>query len=125
MIYKREDYIEENPQDSKFPVRNVEVLTATDGSATKYYGQLTLGIQTPVGVQQIPIAFEIEASSVDEAFQKFDASAEPKIEEARKSIEQEISRLRQEASSRIVRPGEVGMGGAAGPGNVIDMKKFK
>ena len=123
MIYKREDYVEEAGPDAKFPVRQIEVLTDVDTGDAKFVGHVTLGLQTPMGVQQIPITFEIEAADIKAAFGEFDASAEPKIDEARKGIEEEIQRLRQEASSRIVRPGEVGMGG--GGNQIIDFDKLK
>jgi len=135
MIYKREDYLEESKEGAKFPVKHIEVLTPVDGGGATYVGQVTIGLSTPVGLQQIPVNFEIEASDIKDAFAKFEAAAEPKIEEARKNIEQEIDRLRREASSRIVRPDEVGLGGAnlgggsgltgggAGGGKIIDFKK--
>jgi len=127
MIYKREDYVEEAREEDKFPVKHVEVLTPIEGGRANYVGHVTIGLSTPLGVQQIPISFEIDAADIREAFRKFEASAEPRIEEARKSIEEEISRLRREASSRIVRPDEVGLGGlgqgGVPPPNVIQFKK--
>lgn len=123
MIYRRDEYIEENAEDEKFPVKHIDVLEPLDGSPKKFIGQVSLGLQTPMGVQQIPVSFEIEAAHVAEAFQKFAASAEPRIEETRKGLQQEFQRVRQEQSSRIVRPGEVGMG--AGAGGVIDLKNLK
>ena len=123
MIYKREDYVEEAGPDAKFPVRQIDVLTDVETGEAKFVGHVTLGLQTPMGVQQIPISFEIDAPDIKGAFGKFDASAEPKIEQARKGIEDEIQRLRQEASSRIVRPGEVGMGG--GGNHILDFDKLK
>ena len=122
MIYKREEYIDENAQDEKFPVKRIDALTPLDDSATKFIGQVALGVQTPMGVQQIPVSFEIEAASPQEAFQKFEAAALPRIEETRRQIEDEIGKLRQDASSRIVRPGEVGM---PAQGGVIDFNKLK
>ena len=74
-------------------------------------------------VQQLPVSFEIEAEHIAEAFQKFGAAAEPRIEETRQGLEQEMQRMRQEQSSRIVRPDEVGMAPNA-PG-VIDFKNLK
>ena len=138
MIYKREEFEElvDNPaEDERFPVRHVEMMTPTDGSAPTFVGQVTLGLQTPMGVQQIPISFEIDAATVEEAFAKFEKAAEPKIEESRQTIEEQLRRMRDEASSRIVRPGEAGMGGLGGPGlggapgggggGLIDFDKLK
>ena len=123
MIYKRSEYIEEDPEDQKFPVKNIDVLEPLDESPKKFVGHVSLGLQTAMGIQQLPISFEIEASHVAEAFQKFAAAAEPRIEETRRNIEQELQRMRQEQASRIVRPGEMGMP-ANGQG-VIDFKNLK
>jgi len=127
MIYKREEYIEEGEQGAKFPVKHIEVLTPVDGGKPEFVGQLAIGLQTPMGVQQIPVSFGIYAADITEAFTRFDAQAEPKIEETRKSIQEEMGRLRREAGSRIVTPGELGMGGVGGAprpggGNIIDLK---
>jgi hypothetical protein len=121
MIYKREEYVEEAGESAKFPVRHIEVFTPQDGSKPRFVGQVALGFETPMGLQQIPVTFEIDALLIAEAFQKFEAAAEPKIEEARKQLEEEFRRLRRESQSRIVRPDELGLGG----GNIIDFKKMK
>jgi len=122
MIYKREEYVQEDQEDKRFPIKRITVLAPVEGDQTRYIGEVALGIQTPAGVQQIPVSFEIEAPSIQEAFQKFVATAEPRIEETRKQIEEELRKMRQEASSRIVRPGELGVGGQR---NVIDMGNLK
>lgn len=127
MIYKREEYIEEAGEDAKFPVKHIEALAPTDGGKTRYVGQVTLGLSTPMGVQHVPVTFEIEANTVEDAFGQFDAIAEVRIEEARNSIEEEFNKLRDQASSRIVRPDEVGLGGGFGGGGTgaIDFSKLK
>ncbi|MFH0962453.1 MAG: hypothetical protein V2A58_00415 [Planctomycetota bacterium] len=122
MIYRKEEYIEESEAEGRFPVKQIEVLDPVGGGAKKFVGYLTLGFQTPMGVQQIPLSFEIEAGTIEDAFSKFEQYAETKIEEARKGIEDEIRKLRDEAATRIVRPGEVGLGG---PGGAIDLSKLK
>ena len=61
MIYKREEFIEESPTDQKFPVKQIEVLSSLDGKESKYIGRVSLGLQTPMGVQTIPVSFEVEA----------------------------------------------------------------
>jgi hypothetical protein len=122
MIYKIEEYIKEDPDDQKFPVKRIQVLDPVDGSDKQFIGQVAMGIQTPYGVQQIPINFEIEAKTIQEAFAKFVESANPRIEEMRKELEEELRKARQQASSRIVRPGEVGFQPQE---NVIDFKKLK
>jgi len=121
MIYKRENYVEEQKDNEKFPVKQIEVLQPVGEGDSKFIGQLTMGLQTPMGVQQIPISFEIDASDIAEAFSRFEDAAQPRIEEARKGIEEEIRRIRDEASSRIIRPGEMAPPG----GGVIDINKLK
>lgn len=116
MIYKREDYVYQGSESERFPVKQIEALTDLETQEQKFVGQVTLGLQTPMGVQQVPVSFEIEADDIKGAFAKFDETAEPKIEEARQGIEEEISRLRREQSNRIVRPDELGMGGGVGGG---------
>jgi len=120
MIYKREEYVAESPEDEKFPVKRIDVMTPTEGGAARFIGQVALGVQTPIGVQQIPISFEIEADSVAQAFERFEQHAMPRLEEARRQVEDELRKVRREASSRIVRPGELGMGN---PRNIVDFKK--
>ena len=122
MIYKREEYVEEDTEDQKFPVKRIDVLDPVDGSGKKFIGQLALGMQTPLGVQQIPVTFEIEADTVQQAFEKFAETAEPRIEETRQQIEEELRKVRQEASSRIVRPSEINL---QNRGNVIDFGNLK
>jgi len=122
MIYKREEYVEENPEDRKFPIKHIDVVAPIDGSNKRFVGEVALGIQTPLGIQQVPITFEIPADSVEQAFQRFEQYAMPKVEEARKQIEEEFRRLRQEASSRIIRPSELTM---RPQGNVIDLTKLR
>ncbi|MBX5460880.1 MAG: hypothetical protein IRZ28_07295 [Steroidobacteraceae bacterium] len=91
-------------------IRRLRPVTA-DGSPdparqTLYSGQTQL--LTPAGV--LPLVFEIEAGSLEEAVQKFPdgvkAALEQAIDEARE--------MRREAASRIVVP-DVG-GGGIGPG---------
>jgi len=63
---------------------------------------------TPAGV--LPLVFDIEAATLDEAIQKFPEGVKAALEQA---ID-EAREMRREAASRIVVP-EVG-GGAIGPG---------
>ena len=85
----------------------VTVDGATDAKRPVLYSGQTQ-LLTPAGV--LPLVFEIEASSLEEALNKFpegvNAALEQAIDEARE--------MRREAASRIVVP-EVGAG-AIGPG---------
>ena len=124
MIYKREEYVEQGDEKARFPVKHIEVLQPVGKGQARYVGQLTLGMQTPAGVQQIPIHFAIEADSIEDAFHKFDALAETRVAEAQKQIEEEIGRMRREASSRIVRPDEI-MRDAGGAPKILDLDGLK
>ncbi len=85
-----------------------------DGAAdaqrkTVYVGQAQL--LTPVGA--VPISFEIEASSLQQAVQNFSAAAKVAVERTLR----ELQELRREAASSIVIP-EPGVGGFGGPGGL-------
>jgi hypothetical protein len=74
-----------------------------------YSGQTQL--MTPGGV--LPLAFEIEATTLDEALTNFPAAMQVALEQA---IE-EAREYRREAASRIVVP-DVGGGGIPGGGKI-------
>ena len=83
---------------------------AADSSRpTLYSGQTQL--LTPGGV--LPLSFEIDATTLDEALTRFPAAVHAALEQA---IE-EAREYRREASSRIVVP-EVGGGGIPGGGKI-------
>jgi hypothetical protein len=107
MIYRREEYFEEKPEDTKFPIRQIEQLTSLDGSMKKYVGRVTLGIQTPMGVTSLPVSFEIEAPSLQEAFTKFSQRAETEVEAAKAELQDELNEMRRKSQNRIVTPGEL------------------
>lgn len=107
MIYRREEYFEEAPEDQKFPVKQIEQITSLDGSVRKFVGRVSLGIQTPMGVSSIPVSFEIEAATVQEAFQKFPQIAEVEIDRAKEDLQKELQEMRRQSQSRIVTPGDI------------------
>lgn len=127
MIYKREEYIQETQEEGRSAMRQIEVLAPKDEGAHnhRYIGHVTMMLQTPMGAQQMPVSFEIGASSVEEAFEKFDEYAQPRIEETRKAVEQELQRMRQESSNRIVSPDELGGAGGRGGGNIVDFGNLR
>ena len=91
-------------------IRRLKPITA-DGSpdparATLFSGQTQL--LTPAGV--LPLGFDIEAATLQEAIDKFPEGVKAALEQA---IE-EAREMRRESASRIVVP-DVG-GGAIGPG---------
>jgi hypothetical protein len=88
---------------------------ATDASrAVLFSGQTQL--LTPAGV--LPLGFEIEAATLDEALRKFPDGVKIALEQA---ID-EAREMRREAASRIVVPD---VGGGVGPGPVAGGGKIK
>jgi len=117
MIYKREEFVEEDASNKKYPVKQIEVLTPAGGGAAKYFGRLSMGVQTPVGISSIPINFEIDAPTIQEAFAKFESRAEEEIEKAKNELQDQLQEYRRKAQSRIITPGEIAPGGIA-PGEI-------
>jgi len=118
MIHKVEQFVQEDPDSEKFPLKQIERLSSVDGDQRRFVGRVTLGLQTPLGLQQIPVSFEIQADSIEQAFEKFEEAAQPQIEQARSEIEDQLQQIRRDASSRIIRPDEVG-------GRMIDLGQIK
>ena len=111
MIYKRENFVEQDSEDKKFPLKQIEQLTALDGSSKRFVGHVSLGLQTPMGVQSMPVSFEIEAETIEGAFAKFEVLAEAEIEEARKDLEAQMQEMRHQSQNRIITPDEIAPGG--------------
>lgn len=86
--------------------------SADDKRKTLYIGQTQL--MTPVGA--LPLAFEIDALTLDEAVMKFSATAKVAVERAIK----ELKDYQREAASSIVIPerGAGGPGGLPGGGKI-------
>ncbi|MFW6189756.1 MAG: hypothetical protein ACOC7T_04905 [Planctomycetota bacterium] len=111
MIYRKEELVKEDTEDEQFPVKQIDHLTALEGGDERYIGRATLNMQTPVGAQQVPISFEIEADSIQDAFEKYRDAAEPKIEEVRGRLKERLQQMqrqmqqqRQQEQGRIVTP---------------------
>jgi hypothetical protein len=83
----------------------------TDASRPVLYSGQTQ-LLTPAGV--LPLAFELEAASLEDACNKFPDAVKLAIEQA---IE-EAREMRREAASRIVVPEAGGMGGPPGGGRI-------
>ena len=111
-------YREEIFTDRKAGTLRRLVPVKTDGSedsarAVLYSGQTQL--LTPAGV--LPLSFDLEAASIDDACGKFPEAVKVAIEQA---IE-EAREMRREAASRIVVPGTGGDMGGAPPGGRIKL----
>jgi hypothetical protein len=85
-----------------------------DGSRPVLYSGQTQ-LLTPAGV--LPLAFELDAKSIDDACAKFPEAVKVAIEQA---IE-EAREMRREAASRIVVPDAGGMGGPPAGGGRIKL----
>lgn len=86
-----------------------------DSRETRYVGQTQL--VTPMGA--LPLSFEIEANSLEEAAKKFSSHAKAALENTMK----EIQEMRREAASSIVVPETGGMGsGVPGSGGKIQLR---
>lgn len=112
-------YREEMFTDRKIgTIRVLTPVTAEGGFDTArkvlYVGETQL--LTPAGV--LPLVFEIEATSLADAIEKFGAGANEAIERTRR----ELQELRREASSSIIvpdrMPGALGGPGLPPPGNI-------
>ena len=111
-------YREEIFTDRKAGTLRRLVPVKTDGSedttrTVLYSGQTQL--LTPAGV--LPLSFELEAASIEDACAKFPDAVKVAIEQA---IE-EAREMRREAASRIVVPGTGGDMGGAPPGGRIKL----
>ena len=102
-------------------VGTIRVLTpiTSDGETDSGRGKLYLGetqIMTPMGA--LPINFQIDASTLAEAVEKYGDAGKAAVEKAVK----ELQEMRREAASSIVLPENMpgGMPGA-GPGGGIQM----
>ncbi len=113
MIYRRDEFVQDETGNADFPIMQVNRLMSLDESEQRFMGRATLTVQTPVGLQQIPFSFEIEADSVEQAFARYAETAKPKIEELRQQLQQRMEELRRQEQSRIVTPD---MGGGLGSG---------
>lgn len=110
MIYRKDEFVQDDRDDEEFPIKQVDRLEAIDGSERRFIGRAALNMQTPFGVEQIPISFEIEADSVEAAFAAYRKCAEPKISEVKEHIESRLEQLRRAEQSRIVTPRDAGPG---------------
>ena len=113
-------YKEETITDRKVGTIRTLIPVKSDGSADDSRGDEFVGetqIMTPMGA--LPINFQIEAKTLDEAVEKYGDAGKEAVEKAVKELQQ----MRREAASSIVLPDSMGsgMGGGAGPGGGIKL----
>ena len=113
-------YKEETITDRKVGTIRTLIPVKQDGSAddsreVEFVGETQ--IMTPMGA--LPINFQIEAKTLDEAVEKYGDAGKEAVEKAVKELQQ----MRREAASSIVLPEGMGsgMGGGAGPGGGIKL----
>ena len=111
-------YREEVYTDRKMGTIRVMQPVKTDGSDDNERSVLFLGqaqLMTPMGA--LPLAFEIEAASLQEAIEKYPENAQLAVD---KTME-ELKELRRQQASSIVMPGDPGLppgGGVPGGGGI-------
>ncbi|MEF8787832.1 MAG: hypothetical protein V5A84_02065 [Planctomycetota bacterium] len=126
MIYQKEEFVEEGSDEDKFPVKRIERWQPVyEEGEEKFIGSVALGVRTPSGVQQLPVDFEIDAEDLEEAFEKFEAAANPKVEEMRSRLQEQMQKARQQSSQNIVTPDQAGMGGGGEQGGPIDINDLR
>jgi hypothetical protein len=67
-------------------------------------------VMTPVGA--LPLNFELEADSLDEAIEAFPAAASASLEQTMEQLQE----MQREQASRIMTPDQMGAGGGGMPG---------
>jgi hypothetical protein len=113
----REDVYTDRRAGSLRRLTPVTVAGADDPSRPVLFSGQTQ-LLTPAGV--LPLGFEIEAKTLEEALQKFPEGVKVALEQA---ID-EAREMRREAASRIVVP-DVGSGVGPGPGGSASGGKIK
>ena len=83
------------------------------GRATLYVGQIS--VMTPMGT--LPISYEIDAASFEEAVKRFGEGAKQAMEETMRELQQ----LRREAASQLVIPEPGAVPPPGGPGGRLRM----
>ena len=107
-------YREENYSDRRVGAIRKLVPVTADGSddpsrPVVFEGQASL--MTPAGA--LPLHFELEAASLDEALEQFPAAAQAALE----NTLEELEKMRRDQQSSILVPGAGGgQGGGMGPG---------
>ncbi len=94
VIYRKHEFVQDNTGDKQFPVKVIDELTDVLGQAVRYIGRATINMQTPLGIQQFPVSFEIQAQSVQEAFAAYSDAASPKVESVRRHLQALLDKLR-------------------------------
>ena len=104
MIYRKEEFVQQDAEDAEFPIKQVDRLEPLQEGKSRFIGRAALNMTTPVGIQQVPVSFEIDAETIEDAFEGYNEHARPKIEELKQHVQQRLDELRRSEQERIVRP---------------------
>lgn len=109
MIYRKQEFVQDNSGDSDFPIKVIDHLESLDDAIVKFIGRAVLNMRTPAGIHQIPVSFEIDAESIEDAFEQYAEAAKPKIQEVRRHVQRQLDRLKsQQQPGRIITPDQAG-----------------
>ncbi len=121
MIYRKQEFVQDETDDPDFPIKVIDQLEQVGGDDVRFIGRATLNMQTPIGIQQFPISFEIEADSIEEAFEDYVEAAGPRIEEVRQRVQEHLSKVREDLTNRIITPDQM----QAQRRDIISLDDFK
>jgi hypothetical protein len=90
----------------------IERVINNDGKTTKiYYGVGMIGLQTPMGEMPHRIDVELNVSSVEEAFEKYEDEMNSKFHDAAKAevekLQAEFDKKKREEASQIITPDQI------------------
>ena len=105
MIYRKEEFVQQDAEDTEFPIKQVDRLEPLQEGRSRFIGRAALNMTTPIGIQQMPVSFEIDADTIEDAFARYNEHARPKLEEVKQHVQQRLDELRRSQEERIVRPG--------------------
>ncbi|NLW51191.1 MAG: hypothetical protein GXY85_10180 [Candidatus Brocadiaceae bacterium] len=105
MIYRKDEFVQQDQDDKEFPIKQVDRLEPVPEGPPRFIGRAALNMNTPMGIQQIPVSFEIEAETIQDAFARYTELARPKLEEVKQHVQQRLRQLHAAEQDQIVRPG--------------------
>jgi hypothetical protein len=105
MIYRKDEFVQQDAEDNEFPIKQVDRLDPIGGGAPRFIGRAALNMTTPLGIQQIPVSFEIDAPTIEDAFARYTECAKPRMEEVKQRVQERLEELRRSEQGRIVQPG--------------------
>jgi len=81
----------------------------SEGVKIDFQGHAVVGFHTPMGEIERPVGFDIEAETIEEAFEKFELTKQEKVPQIAKEMIEEMKKQAQEHQererSKIIVPG--------------------